>query len=274
MSNEFSRKRRQVRDIGAILVVVLLLSAFLFIWQTMHRESEFRAANSREVLRRMSRFAYNLSNAETKQREYLLTGRMAVLENFDRAVLGMRSELSVVRSLTAAANEHQAILQEIAVLSEARVGDLRRIMASRDSDGSEAALRIFESDAANATFARLEAAVEGVRSSERRQQAELEATNRRHMKFLRGLTGGALVVAVAAVVIVFWLVRWIKRLQEGLVTMCAWTRKVRHDGRWISVEDYLAQRFGIMVSHGICEEKARELRDGLPKGDGPRDSSR
>lgn len=36
-----------------------------------------------------------------------------------------------------------------------------------------------------------------------------------------------------------------------LVTLCAWTRTVRFQGEWVSVETYLEQRFGVITSHGI-----------------------
>ena len=35
-----------------------------------------------------------------------------------------------------------------------------------------------------------------------------------------------------------------------LVTFCAWTRSVRHEGEWMSVERYLQRRFGVVASHG------------------------
>lgn len=35
------------------------------------------------------------------------------------------------------------------------------------------------------------------------------------------------------------------------VTLCAWTRTVRYEGEWISVEAYLERRYGVITSHGI-----------------------
>lgn len=35
------------------------------------------------------------------------------------------------------------------------------------------------------------------------------------------------------------------------ITLCAWTRTVRYEGEWISVEAYLERRFGVETSHGI-----------------------
>lgn len=36
-----------------------------------------------------------------------------------------------------------------------------------------------------------------------------------------------------------------------LLTMCAWTKRVRLDGEWMSIERYLGQVHGVSVSHGI-----------------------
>ena len=35
------------------------------------------------------------------------------------------------------------------------------------------------------------------------------------------------------------------------VTLCDWTRTVRYEGEWISVEAYLERRYGVITSHGI-----------------------
>lgn len=43
-----------------------------------------------------------------------------------------------------------------------------------------------------------------------------------------------------------------------MVTLCAWTRKVRFEGEWVSVETYLERRYGVLTSHGISPD-AMEL---------------
>lgn len=43
------------------------------------------------------------------------------------------------------------------------------------------------------------------------------------------------------------------------VTLCAWTRTVRFEGEWLSVEDYLKRRYGVLTSHGISPEGAELL---------------
>ncbi len=47
---------------------------------------------------------------------------------------------------------------------------------------------------------------------------------------------------------------------EPFVVISAYSKRVQHDGRWISIEEYLAKELGIRVSHGITpEEKERAL---------------
>jgi PAS domain S-box-containing protein len=48
---------------------------------------------------------------------------------------------------------------------------------------------------------------------------------------------------------------------EGLVRMCAWTQRIEHDGRWVSVETFLAERFGLTVTHSISAEPLHALRE-------------
>jgi hypothetical protein len=55
---------------------------------------------------------------------------------------------------------------------------------------------------------------------------------------------------------------------EGFVTVCAWSRTIEYEGKWVSFEDYLQQRFGIRTSHGISPAEAAKLlpSDGAVNG--------
>ncbi|MFN3427638.1 MAG: response regulator [Candidatus Thermochlorobacter sp.] len=39
--------------------------------------------------------------------------------------------------------------------------------------------------------------------------------------------------------------------RTDMITICAWTGEVFHNGEWMTVEDFLRKRFGFQVSHGI-----------------------
>lgn len=49
------------------------------------------------------------------------------------------------------------------------------------------------------------------------------------------------------------------RQLEQFVKMCAWTRKIESDGKWVTVEEYLRAKFGISVTHGMSEDVLKAL---------------
>jgi tetratricopeptide (TPR) repeat protein len=53
----------------------------------------------------------------------------------------------------------------------------------------------------------------------------------------------------------------IKTLEE-IVTVCAWSGKIKHDDTWVSIEEFLVKRFGFQVSHGISDEEYKKFLDG------------
>jgi PAS domain S-box-containing protein len=51
----------------------------------------------------------------------------------------------------------------------------------------------------------------------------------------------------------------IAKLQEGLVTICAWTKQIRCGDEWKSVEQFLTERLHLKLSHGMSEDIARQM---------------
>lgn len=46
---------------------------------------------------------------------------------------------------------------------------------------------------------------------------------------------------------------------EQFVTLCAWSKTVRYEGEWLTFENYLLRRFGLMTTHGISPEALEKL---------------
>ena len=45
---------------------------------------------------------------------------------------------------------------------------------------------------------------------------------------------------------------------HACLTVCAWTKRILFDGKWMPLESYLKQAHGISVTHGICPEAFRD----------------
>jgi CHASE3 domain sensor protein len=42
---------------------------------------------------------------------------------------------------------------------------------------------------------------------------------------------------------------------HSLITMCAWSKRVQYQDRWVPLEEYMRKRFGVRISHGISQEE-------------------
>jgi hypothetical protein len=75
------------------------------------------------------------------------------------------------------------------------------------------------------------------------------------------------------VVAVMWAVtqpitrRLVRRLRylEELMRVCAWCRKIHLEGRWMRLEEDLAQGLDLRTSHGMCPSCAEEQRAEMRK---------
>jgi PAS domain S-box-containing protein len=46
---------------------------------------------------------------------------------------------------------------------------------------------------------------------------------------------------------------------ESIITMCAWTGRIKYRGAWLGIEAFLEQRFGLHVTHGMTPDAAARL---------------
>jgi hypothetical protein len=78
----------------------------------------------------------------------------------------------------------------------------------------------------------------------------------------------ALVLFLAAFILYaqFSSMRRIKLL-EGLLPVCAFCKRIRADGRWTPIEEYIRDHSEAEFSHGFCPDCGRKHYEGfLPKG--------
>lgn len=46
---------------------------------------------------------------------------------------------------------------------------------------------------------------------------------------------------------------------ERLVTVCAWSKKIQVDGKWVTFEEFLVDNLGVRITHGIDPDSARKF---------------
>ncbi|MEI9894723.1 MAG: PAS domain S-box protein [Chthoniobacter sp.] len=61
----------------------------------------------------------------------------------------------------------------------------------------------------------------------------------------------------------------VHQLQNQLLTVCAWTKRIRAGEGWQTIEDFLTNRLHLKVTHGISDQAREEFVSHLEKGTAP-----
>ncbi len=56
--------------------------------------------------------------------------------------------------------------------------------------------------------------------------------------------------------------REIRKLQNGLQVVCAWTKQVKVGDKWMAPDEFLITQLHLKISHGISPEGEREFEQG------------
>jgi PAS domain S-box-containing protein len=49
----------------------------------------------------------------------------------------------------------------------------------------------------------------------------------------------------------------IRKLRQGLLKVCAWTKRIEVDGRWIAIDEFLSRYLHLKLTHGMSDEAVR-----------------
>jgi hypothetical protein len=105
---------------------------------------------------------------------------------------------------------------------------------------------------------RIRRVVLGFGMDELRQQDDKLEEQTKAAALNRRITTGMAVIEIFLVAGIVFLVVRLTRLEQ-LVTVCAWSHRLLYEGRWVSLERYLEERFGVRASEGITTEQAAKL---------------
>jgi hypothetical protein len=57
----------------------------------------------------------------------------------------------------------------------------------------------------------------------------------------------------------------IQKLQSQLQVVCAWTKRIRVEGKWVALDEFLTSKLNVKVTHGISPEAFAEIKKQLNK---------
>ena len=76
-----------------------------------------------------------------------------------------------------------------------------------------------------------------------------------------------LIVLLAAIPVMILTRRLVTRLYylEGFLRICAWCKKLEHNGEWVPLEEFFERKFQTETSHGMCLACMDEMQAKMKK---------
>ncbi|MDQ6716960.1 MAG: CHASE3 domain-containing protein [Gemmatimonadota bacterium] len=243
---------------ASVAVVVLILIVLQCRSSANVEASAALVERTMETQRALSSFGNRLTDAETGQRGYLLTGIPGYLRPYEVATQSIPGELQRLKALVGSDPNQLSRVARLDTLSQAKLAELIRTVRLANEGKRDSALQVVRTNVGDSLMqsirVTLGAAVLAQDSLISASESNLagEFSRRRQVSaFLAVLL--AIVVGLVAVIL-----RRMRRYQN-LVTLCAWSKAVNYEGEWLSFEEYLERRFGLSATHGISPSALESL---------------
>ncbi|HEV3342186.1 MAG TPA: CHASE3 domain-containing protein [Pirellulales bacterium] len=143
---KFTVGTRILAGFSLALLILLTVGAISYRSTKVLTDNADWVTHSHRVLESLENAIAQMTNAETGQRGYLLTGQERYLEPYHLAIKGLDPKLAELRRMTADNPEQQRRLDLLAPLAAAKLAELQQTIDLRREKGAEAALEVVLTD--------------------------------------------------------------------------------------------------------------------------------
>ena len=254
------KKKRAVLAVALIAPFCLLvLLAAIALRSITHAEAGARAVlTTHNFLASLNTTASLLKDVETSQRGFLLTGRDDFLDSYREAITLLPAKRRQLGAFVVAAPDEAARLTALEAAITRKLQFVDQTIATRRGD-PDAALRMIATGEGKRAMDEIRAIVRDMHAHETARLAARIGDSERRYSFKYYAALGILAFELIMLGTVALLLYKMKHLRQ-LVTVCAWTKEVKHEGRWVALEEFLKARFNYDTSHSISERGRKVLR--------------
>ena len=249
---------------GLASTALVMCGLLLLEWQggTAAVESFEWVSRTLEIQRELATVEARMSEAESGQRGYILTGQPAFLGPYNKASKDVRDRLANLRRLVADNSAQLRRLLIIESLSRAKLAELDSTIKLERAGKREVAVSIVRTTHSDSLMTAVRSGLQSMTDEEasllRGRQKTLVMELRHGDLISLALAAALLLMLIALLVIARGAEHY-----RNLVTLCAWTRSVEYEGEWISFEEYLRRKFNVSTTHGISPDALSQIQVGL-----------
>lgn len=174
---KWSVEKKALVGLGFASVILIGINVVAYWNLTQHKRTANELIHAREVLEKLETVSSSLKDAETEQRDYIITGQESYLKPYVEAAAKINPELLKLRQLaTLHPNERQQ-LSSLEWLVTQKLLELEQTINLRRTKGFEAAKQVVLSAQGNHAMAELRRVIQEMEQEERKhlQQSVQEA---------------------------------------------------------------------------------------------------
>lgn len=160
-------EKKALVGLGFASVILVGINALAYWHLSQHKSTADELVHTHNVLEKLETTMSELKNADTEQRDYLLTGKEPYLNPYLDAVAKIQPELLAIRTLTTDKPNHQRRLDTLDLLVTQKLAELDQTINLRRDRGLEAALELVLTDASNQVMNRILSIIHEIEQEER-----------------------------------------------------------------------------------------------------------
>jgi CHASE3 domain sensor protein len=190
-----------------------------------------------------------LKRAQESRAAYLATGNSAYLDAYQSASSDVDFSMNLLVHEDEEVTQKLAHAQGLLQLVHTKLAEIGHGLESKAAPAAAAATPAIDND-----LTRIQKLLNSLAQEESSDVSGQIAAARVRTQFHRNLEIALGVINVLFLGGVLFCAFQIRKL-HSLVTMCAWSKRVQYKGQWIPLEEYIKNRFGVRISHGISKEE-------------------
>lgn len=244
--------------IGSAVLLAGSIAVMTWSWRSRGAASDW-LRHSYAVRVQVEHILSAAKDLERAARDYLLTREGRFLDEVNAAGAHIETEARQLQTLSADDAHQAARAEAVLALTHQKRALVARFLGHAQRGAFDEAVDQLRAGPGRQVIANLQKLTREMLAEEDRLLA-LRVAALERAKFHQVISG--IVIAVAELLLIAVTVYFAKKIRDlqRMVTICAWSKQVRHKGEWISIEDYLERVHRIQASHGLSPRRAIELK--------------
>ena len=229
-------------------------------WQSSRnfRASRDLVTHTHTVLLSLESFLSSMKDAETGERGYLLTHKESYLAPYWKSLDYAPKQLAYLRQITVDNPEQQKNLAHLEPLMNAMLNELDHTITVEKRGSHDIAIKTVMSDTGKNIMNQIRDIVARMQTIQTNLLTRRENDLQRDSLINSELSTLLILLGLIFFVTILLLLRRLEQMQS-MITICAWSKLIEYEGEWLSVEEYLARRLNVRITHGISRAEAEKM---------------